>query len=133
MTNVSVPTEKAQEFIQTFKYVLGTLLTQEMASNVAVDKGELKNGIRFEITTEGITIIMPEHAKYVEYPTAPHIIRAAPGKMLHFTGKDGNDVFAKEVHHPGTDAQPFIRPAFHRIDYFVTEALAITKRNMGIA
>lgn len=45
----------------------------------------------------------------IEYGTAPHIIRAkAAGGLLRFNG----NVAVPEVHHPGTPARPFMRPAF---------------------
>jgi HK97 gp10 family phage protein len=53
-----------------------------------------------------------------EYGTAPHIIVAGVNtnrKSSTQTGKkalsDGTTIFGKVVHHPGTQAQPFFRPA----------------------
>ena len=44
--------------------------------------------------------------------TIPHIIVPVRAKALHWIDrKTGKDVFAMEVHHPGTQAQPHIRPA----------------------
>lgn len=51
------------------------------------------------------------YAAFVEFGTKPHVIRARPGGMLVFTGSDGRTVHTKEVHHPGTVAQPYLRPA----------------------
>lgn len=39
--------------------------------------------------------------KYVDEGTVPHIIRPKNAKMLHWVSAGGEDVFAKEVHHPG--------------------------------
>lgn len=39
--------------------------------------------------------------KYVDQGTVAHIIRPVRAKMLHWT-ENGEDFFAKEVHHPGT-------------------------------
>ncbi|MBA7476819.1 hypothetical protein ES707_12214 [subsurface metagenome] len=78
------------------------------------------------------------HATFVEKGTSPHIIvpkspggvlrfRAMGGRPQHFKRRGrwtgvrrgrggrftggGNIVFAKRVHHPGTPALPFLRPA----------------------
>ena len=49
-------------------------------------------------------------AEDVEYGTRPHTIKPKNKQALHW--KEGNtDVFAKEVHHPGTKAKPFFEPA----------------------
>lgn len=45
-------------------------------------------------------------ARFLEFGTRPHIIRARPGKMLHFGGRT-----VKSVSHPGARAKPFLRPA----------------------
>lgn len=47
-------------------------------------------------------------ANFLEFGTRPHIIRAQPGKMLHFGGRT-----VKSVAHPGARAKPFLRPAFN--------------------
>lgn len=46
------------------------------------------------------------YAHMVEYATSSHVIKSKPGKALKF----GN-VTVKEVAHPGTKSQPFMRPA----------------------
>jgi hypothetical protein len=42
--------------------------------------------------------------KFVDEGTVAHIIRPVRARMLHWT-ENGQDFFAKEVHHPGTQAQ----------------------------
>lgn len=51
-----------------------------------------------------------EHAPFVEFGTAPHTITPNGAQVLNFT-VNGTDVFAGRVDHPGTDAQPYLRPA----------------------
>lgn len=44
--------------------------------------------------------------KYVDEGTKAHIIKPVRAKMLHWVDPtSGEDVFAKEVHHPGSKAQ----------------------------
>jgi hypothetical protein len=56
---------------------------------------------------------MPEYAFFIEFGTRPHIIRAVNAKALHWKNSSGGDVFAKVVHHPGTEPYPFIRNAIN--------------------
>lgn len=52
-----------------------------------------------------------DYARYVEFGTKPHEIRPKnPDGVLVFK-VGGKTVRAKVVHHPGTVAQPFIRPS----------------------
>jgi len=50
------------------------------------------------------------YAPDVEYGTSPHTI-TADGDYLYFQGSDGQLIQKKSVEHPGTKAQPFLRPA----------------------
>lgn len=54
-----------------------------------------------------------EYASYVEFGTGPHPITPDDADVLHFED-DGEEVFATRVMHPGTPAQPFLRPAMRR-------------------
>ena len=51
-----------------------------------------------------------EYAVYVHEGTRPHVIRPRNKQVLAFNGREGR-VFAREVHHPGTRARPFLRNA----------------------
>lgn len=75
--------------------------------------GTLRNSITAVVTSDDeITITMVGYAKYVEFGTPPHVIRPKNAKSLHW--KNGaKDVFAGEVHHPGTRPNPFIRRTLH--------------------
>jgi len=60
----------------------------------------------------GHVVVGTDHWHFVEYPTRPHIIRSrGPWPMRNpVTG----DVFGDLVHHPGTEAQPFMRMALYQ-------------------
>ena len=96
---------------------IGTDLIVELKRNCPVDTGRLKNSIKKNVKGNIILISMMDYALYVEFGTAPHIIRPVNAKALHWkqrgTGPRGgatvDDVFAKVVYHPGTAPQPFIR------------------------
>lgn len=98
-----------KEFINKFKTALGYLIEGELIKNVPVNTGSLKASIETTISKDKVNIAMLDYWKYIEYGTPPHIIRPVNAKALKFS-INGDDVFAKEVHHPGTRPQPFIRP-----------------------
>jgi hypothetical protein len=52
-------------------------------------------------------------ALMLEKGTSPHEIRPHAGGVLAWRGGDGKMRFARVVHHPGTRAQPFLRPALY--------------------
>jgi hypothetical protein len=87
---------------------------QNLAQRYApVDEGELEGSISAEGTAHPLTWeinVYAGHGAHVEYGTGPHIIRPRKGKYLRFV-VNGKVVFAKIVRHPGTAAQPYLRPA----------------------
>jgi len=103
--------EQFDAYLGYFKHYLGLFITQEIAKNAPVDTGRLRGSINFQVTPKGITISMVDYALYVEFGTLPHKIRPKNKKALKFKMGD-KTVITKEVDHPGTDAQPFIRPVF---------------------
>jgi hypothetical protein len=63
----------------------------------------------------GPTATTPDGHPYpldVEFGTKPHVIRSKGDYPLR--SEDGR-TFGKEVQHPGTEAQPFIRPSIEAI------------------
>lgn len=80
----------------------------DIRRNAPVDTGELVRSIRRRGTT--ITI-EADHWHFVEYGTRPHIIRPRVKRALWWPDADHP---VKSVYHPGTKAQPFIRPAATR-------------------
>lgn len=100
-----------EQQIDNFKAGIANDLRNELVTKVPVDTGRLKNSIKTKFEGDDIIVEMNDYALYVEYGTAPHIIRPKDKKSLRFK-KDGKTIFAKEVNHPGTRPQPFIRPVF---------------------
>lgn len=87
-------------------------LLTEMEIRVPVDTGALREslGVRVEPTR---VLVGPsaKHAPYVEFGTSPHVIKPKNKKALAFQA-GGKTVVVKQVRHPGTRAQPFVRPAY---------------------
>ncbi|KKL10653.1 hypothetical protein LCGC14_2553680 [marine sediment metagenome] len=108
-------TIKKREFykkLNRFFFGVGNDLTTALIKNCPVDKAELKNGIGFRVIDKNkLEIFMPKHGFYVEFGTPPHIIKPKTKKALAFQS-GGETIIVKEVKHPGTRAQPFIRNTF---------------------
>ena len=79
-------------------------------------KTKLKAG---KVTASVVAGGDPYYARFVEYGTKPHIIKAGPGKFLPL----GNG-FLKSVQHPGARKRPFMRPALDTGTGRATQAAA---------
>lgn len=95
-------------------------IVRDAQVNCPVDIGDLRQSIgaeKIDDMTYRVATNMTKEAPYgpyVEYGTGPHVIRPKkPGGTLRFK-INGDWVFAKEVNHPGTRAQPFFFPAVMR-------------------
>ena len=98
-------------------------LQNELVLAAPFNRGNLSASIRVVPGGKGLIISMIEDGKYVEFGTPPHIIRAKEGGVLHWHKTKGRTqhshphskvmqedaFFAKEVKHPGTRPNPFIR------------------------
>lgn len=88
----------------------------EMESRVPVDTGKLRTSLSITVDPDKVTIgpneAIAPYGGYVEFGTKAHEIRPKnPGGVLVFK-MNGMTVYAKKVNHPGTRAQPYVRPAF---------------------
>jgi hypothetical protein len=88
-----------------FLWGVGNDLVNELVDVAPVDTGQLKNSIDHRTEGDTIVISMAEQGLWCEFGTPPHIIRVKEKKVL----SDGKVFFGKEVHHPGTRPNPFIR------------------------
>ena len=97
-----------QVLIQSANHILA-----EMEARVPVRSGELRRSLQIKVESDKVTIgPNTPYAGYVEFGTQPHEIRPKKtGGVLVFN-IGGRKVFTKKVNHPGTRAQPYVRPAF---------------------
>jgi len=108
--------DKSEEFLDKINKKFAKIMYEMEADAkrlAPVNTGRLRNAIN--LTKEGDTFILRDGVNYgifVEFGTKPHIIRVKSAKALHWE-KGQEDYFAKYVNHPGTNAQPFFRPAFY--------------------
>ncbi len=68
-----------------------------------------------DASIEGAVYSTSGYGGILEVGSPPHIIRVKTAKVL----TDGTTFFGKEVHHPGTAARPYFKPA---LDKSFTEA-----------
>lgn len=88
-------------------------LMSEMEARVAVKSGKLRDSIQTRVVGQSVVVgPTAAHAPFVEFDTKPHIIKPKKaGGVLAFRA-GGRTVIVRSVQHPGTKAQPFVRPAF---------------------
>jgi len=81
-----------------------------------VDTGDLVSHVGKETTPlVGRIFVRGSNAQkmiWVEYGTAPHIIRAKNKKVL--ADREKGEIYGKTVHHPGTRAQAPMRRALYK-------------------
>lgn len=81
---------------------------------VPVDKGLLKSKINLLPATPGYVSYTltagTDYAVDVEFGTSPRVITAVNKRALRFK-IGGEEVIVRSVMHPGTEAQPYFRPA----------------------
>lgn len=78
-----------------------------LRSSIDWDLGRDEEGLHADI---GTTV---DYALYVEFGTKPHIIESHGPYPLR--NRKTGQVFGRRVRHPGTTAQPFLRPALDSI------------------
>jgi len=80
---------------------------------VAVESGTLRSSIshrRIDVA-EYVVGTPVDYGPDVEFGTQPHVITPNDGEFLYFEGEDGHLIRKRSVNHPGTPAQPYLRPA----------------------
>ena len=90
-------------------------IERDAKSNAPVNKsfggGNLRQSIRSRMEAFGRAVVEAgaSYASHVEFGTKPHTIRSRGNYPLR--DKRTGQVFGRVVNHPGTKAQPFMRPA----------------------
>jgi len=85
----------------------------ELKRNTPKKTGGLRDSINVKSTGSSLIISMDAYGEYVEFGTRPHLILPKTKKALKFE-VNGQEVFSKKVLHPGTQAQPFVRPVLFK-------------------
>jgi phage gpG-like protein len=95
---------------------IGARMVQNRAKILApVDTGRLRASISKDVNSLSFKVFSNvEYAGYVNDGTRPHVIRPRHKQALRFR-VGGRTVFAKEVHHPGTRAKPYLDRALQEV------------------
>jgi len=139
------PKEKIKQFYE----AIANDIVIELQRVAPVLTSHLRENIIYRNKGKDIEIAMPYYGFYVEFGTAPHVIRPKNAKALMFPKSGGtlvrhkdntastkftfggktvmtDVVFAKVVHHQGTRPQPFIRPTLrHKLGSIIARNLDI--------
>lgn len=81
--------------------------------------------------TMGVAIAENNYSAAIEYGTAPHEIRPNEQTALRFT-KDGKEIFAKKVNHPGTRPNPVMRNAAAKVQKEIPQIWKEVQRENGL-
>lgn len=105
--------------------MLGRAVASEAIHRAPRKTANLQRSIKVEAVSDSHVTIEAQasYAVFVERGTRPHIIRPRNTKALRFAASAAGQrlsgsarrgaavIFARVVHHPGTQAQPFMEPA----------------------
>ena len=105
-------------------------MQSDAKNNIAVDTGQARDSVRTDLRESGLSGFVGssvKHARYLEDGTKPHEIVPVRAKALSWKPRGGSvehlvavanvsgkRVFTMRVHHPGTKARPWLRPAFEK-------------------
>lgn len=99
-----------------------------------VDTGRLRSSIVHRTEGGGRTtgVVVGTNVSYaadVEYGTAPHVILPKNKKALYWPGAAHP---VSRVNHPGTRAQPFMRPALELAPIFFSQNISRLRAGRGV-
>jgi len=99
-------------------------LQNELKIECPVDKGRLRSSIQVIYVDQMLKIFAADYIFHVEFGTKPHVIKAKPGKALKFKTNGGQEIIVKQVNHPGTRPNPFVRDTiFRQLKTIIVEEL----------
>jgi HK97 gp10 family phage protein len=117
--NYSIKTKmKDTEFMNKLRQSFTQVMIEMLADAkryAPVATGTLRRGINLEKKGD-LHYELKDSVYYgvmVEFGTKPHVIKPVRAKALHWEKPKGVHHFSKKVNHPGTNAQPFFRPALN--------------------
>ena len=90
-------------------------ITKDVANSARrrcpVDEGDLRDSIKAH-PDRGIVEVGTDHWAPTEYGSKPHMIRSTGKWPLR--NRETGETFGREVRHPGTPEQAFMRPALYQ-------------------
>lgn len=129
----TLPDKVADKLMKNATLAGGRRLAKAIKNKAPVDTGRLRDSIKSKLDrTSKYTFtvnIGPTgkgrfYAHLVEFGSAPHVIKSKRKRVL----SNGQEIFGKIVKHPGTAAQPFMRPA---LDESADDVIKHVSKNLG--
>jgi len=79
------------------------------SSKPLLDTGQMRRTFVMRVVGNAVLVgSQSEIASYHHHGTKPYVIRPKRGQFLKFKGAGGQNVFVREVHHPGLPARPLL-------------------------
>lgn len=88
--------------------------TNRAKLNSPVDSGYLRNSHQYDapvvtgLKVSGSVVATANYARALHDGTAAHVIRPKNGKFLKFVGRDGRDVFVRQVNMPARPGRKWL-------------------------
>lgn len=105
---------RIDEGVNEYLHALGAAISADAKQGCPKDTGALASSIEFEVN--GRTLRVGSNLSYaaaVEFGSRGHMIYGRPRLRFFWDRLDGWATF-RHVNHPGTPAQPYLRPALFR-------------------
>lgn len=120
---------KWKSAIQDLTVKTGLKIEETAKETAPVDSGNYRSEINYDGANE--VIAQANYSTDIEYGTAPHEIRPNEQTALRFT-KDGKEIFAKKVNHPGTRPNPVMRNAAAKVQKEIPQIWQEVQRENGL-
>lgn len=120
---------KWKSAIQDLTVKTGLKIEETAKETAPVDSGNYRSEINYDGANE--VIARANYSADIEYGTGAHIIEPVTAKALHFK-KDGKEIFAKKVNHPGTRPNPVMRNAAAKVQKEIPQIWQEVQRENGL-
>lgn len=120
---------KWKSAIQDLTVKTGLKIEETAKETAPVDSGNYRSEINYD--GANTVIAQAQYSADIEYGTGAHIIEPVTAKALHFK-KDGKEVFAKLVHHPGTKPNPIMRNAANQVQKEIPQIFKEAQKANGL-
>lgn len=129
VTTKSPDFDKWKSAVQDLVVKTGLKIEQTAKETAPVNTGNYRSEINYD--GANAVIARANYSADIEYGTGAHIISPVTAKALHFK-KDGQDVFAKKVNHPGTKPNPVMRNAAAKVQKEIPQIWKEAQKENGL-
>ena len=109
---LEVAQEAASRIRNAAPHKTGEYASEIVGQRQADNPGKLPINGRPSKDPDATAVYAPFYWRFIEFGTAPHLIKGRNGKNLVFKGEDGQVVSVPSVNHPGGRAHPHVFPTW---------------------